>query len=419
MAVGNVSSSSTPVRNTAQAVSAQTTSSSEASSTVSSSADGFERSSGPNKFQQFANAAPRTLGHPVAATEGKGLNNSENPLRSSSGRISAEAWNEPRQILGRLTQSGATGAPHQETNGQRCGGANILAPAIMNGPDATATTLRNVASNPSNLTAAQRQQLRDISSRVDNRTASFEDLSTAQHLMFRAGNTRTTMNNALSEVQDSRLTQAERTELRRLSNNNVRINADGTANQDDLDEYSRLLTKGTGRPSRVVVANDPQRPNDMSARFLQVEISGSRINSDRGGLGDEEIANLADRTGNRVNRQVTLDPVAFNADNSSATMENLLGQLQPGEAATMRLSADGRDSNASHFVTVGRNPEGVPYVYNSDPSQGDYTLYTGNGNDLSQQPADFTRQLREYSSRVFTDVDGDLPNVIVTRPRGD
>ena len=223
----------------------------------------------------------------------------------------------------------------------------------------------------------------------------------------------------MKEVQDSRLTEAERTELRRLSNNNVRINADGTANQDDLDEYSRLLTKGTGRPSRVVVANDPQRPNDRSARFLQVEISGSRINSDQGGLGDAEIANLADRTGNRVDRQISLNIRAFNEDNSSATMEEVLGQLQRGEAATMRLSPDGQEYSASHFVTVGRNPEGVPYLYNSDPSQGDYTLYTGHGNDLSQQPEDFTRQLREYSSRVFTDVDGDLPNVIVTRPRGD
>ena len=68
-----------------------------------------------------------------------------------------------------------------------------------------------------------------------------------------------------------------------------------------------------------------------------------------------------------------------------------------------------------HFVTVGRRPDGTPFVYNSDPDQGDHTMYVGSGSDVNNQPQDFVAQLRRYSGRVRNDLDGDTPSVVVTR----
>lgn len=333
---------------------------------------------------------------------GNGLNGSGGHLASARGRIPASSWDQPERILGRLTQTPAGGSGGNSL--YRCAPANLLGQAVMNGPAATSQFLRNVAQStpPGRLTDAERRDLRDIATAVDGRTATFDQLSRAQGLLYKAGNSRTDAPGALRQaIASGRLNAAERREaqafITRLDNNDAISTRDG-------ERMSTLLTKAFGQEVRVRGYDDPQHPGDASRRFVGVEVGGRLSGGDRSGFGDDEVAGLGTLGGAR----------GRNVDFSSTTLRDVLRGLRPGEAATLRVAGTEGGENADHFVTIGRRPDGTAYLYNPDPARGDYTLFTGGRGDV--QPQAFLDQLQRVEDRTAIDPDGDTPSALVHSP---
>ena len=330
---------------------------------------------------------------------GNGLNGGSGHLASARGRIPASSWEQPERILGRLTQTPAGGSGGNSL--YRCAPANLLGQAIMNGPGVTSQLLRNVAQSTPNgrLGDAERRELRDIATAVEGRTATFEQLSRAQGLLYKAGNSRTDAPGALRQaIASGRLNAAERREAQqfvtRLDNNDAISTRDG-------ERMSALLTKAFGQDVRVRGYDDPQHPGDASRRFVGVEVGGRLTQGDRSGFGDDEVAGLGQLAGAR----------GRSVDFSSSTLRDVLRGLRPGEAATLRVSGSEGGDQADHFVTVGRRPDGTAYLYNPDPARGDYTLYTGSRGDT--QPQAFLEQLQRVEDRTVVDADGDTPSALV------
>lgn len=330
---------------------------------------------------------------------GNGLNGGSGHLASARGRIPASSWEQPERILGRLTQTPAGGSGGNSL--YRCAPANLLGQAIMNGPGATSQLLRNVAQSTPNgrLGDAERRELRDIATAVEGRTATFEQLSRAQGLLYKAGNSRTDAPGALRQaIASGRLNAAERREaqqfITRLDNNDAISTRDG-------ERMSALLSKAFGQEVRVRGYDDPQHPGDASRRFVGVEVGGRLTQGDRSGFGDDEVAGLGQLAGAR----------GRSVDFSSSTLREVLRGLRPGEAATLRVSGSEGGDQADHFVTVGRRPDGTAYLYNPDPARGDYTLYTGSRGDT--QPQAFLEQLQRVEDRTVVDADGDTPSALV------
>ncbi|MEW5851578.1 MAG: hypothetical protein AB2A00_22500 [Myxococcota bacterium] len=339
---------------------------------------------------------------------GNGLNGTETSLRTSgSGRIPASSWDNPAQLLGRLTQTPRGG---EAGNSQyRCGPSNLLGAALMNGPDATARFLERSAdsADATRLPAASQQELRDIAGRVRNRTATYEDLSRAQGLLYQAGNTRSSLQLAVEQQLDSRrLNASERRELRGYYD-------DMMANRPVTDaratRVGELLTRASGQPTTVSLVRDEHHPDDPSREYYSVSVGGRTTATDRSGFDDHELRTLSSSGGG--------SPRAESLDISVAhPTEELVGRLRPGEAATIRVSGtpprDGDPGTPDHFVTVGRRPDGTAYLYNPDPARGDHTLFTGGRG--GEQPANFLRELRRYDERISFDGDGDQPNTTVS-----
>lgn len=331
---------------------------------------------------------------------GRGLNNGSGHLASARGRIAASAWDHPEQIVGRLTQTPAGGGRGNSV--YRCGPSNMLAQAVMNGPDATARFLRRTAEQTpdSRLSAAEKTELRGIADAVQNRTATFEQLSRAQGLLYQAGNSRTDVVDACNQaVRTGRLSAAER---RQVDGFRTSLQNGGSMTTQDGATLSRLLTKAFGQQVTVRGYDDPQHPGDASRRFVGVEVGGALRRTDRSGFGDDELRRLG-TLGGAGGRDVRMD---------QTSLRQLLDGMQPGESATIRVSGDDSGSQADHFVTIGRRPDGTAYLYNPDPGRGDFTLFTGGRG--REQPQSFLDQLQRYEDRTVVDGDGDTPNAVVS-----
>jgi len=332
---------------------------------------------------------------------GRGLNGSGGHLASARGRIAPSAWDHPEQIVGRLTQTPAGGGRGNSV--YRCGPANLLAQSIMSGPDSTARFLRNAAAQTPDvrLSPAEKQELRGIADAVQNRSATFDQLSRAQGLLYQAGNSRTDVIDVCNQaLRSGRLSQAERG---RVEGYRDALSAGGNFTTQDATGLSRLLTKGLGQPVTVQGYDDPQHPGDASRRFVGVEVAGQMRRTDRSGFGDDELRQLGTLGGAR-GRDVRMD---------SSTLRQLLDGLAPGESATIRVSGDDQGSAADHFVTVGRRADGTAYVYNPDPSRGDFTLFVGARG--REQPQAFLDQLQRYEDRTVVDGDQEMPSAVVNR----
>lgn len=332
---------------------------------------------------------------------GRGLNNGSGHLASARGRIAASAWDHPEQIVGRLTQTPAGGGRGNSV--YRCGPSNLLAQSIMNGPDATARFLRRSAEQTpdSRLSPAEKTELRGIADAVQNRTATFEQLSRAQGLLYQAGNSRTDVIDACNQaVRTGRLNAAERRQV-----DGFRTSLQGGASMSTQDgaTLSRLLSKAFGQPVTVRGYDDPQHPGDQSRRFVGVEVGGTMRSTDRSGFGDDELRQLG-RLGGASGRDVRMD---------ASTLRQLFDGLAPGESATLRVSGDDSGSDANHFVTIGRRPDGTAYLYNPDPGRGDFTLFTGARG--REQPQAFLDQLQRYEDRTVVDRDQEMPSAVVNR----
>lgn len=334
---------------------------------------------------------------------GKGLNSSTagQSLRSASGRIPNGDWDHPERIVGKLTQYPARGALSAGNAQDRCAPSNLLGAAIMAGPAQGQRFLEGVSSS-SRLSGAEQRELQTIATAVGNRTATFEQLSRAQGLLYKAGNTRGDLGLAMDRalLSSSPLNRQERAKVQALQQRVV-VQGGGMT-QLEANELSRLLTKGHGG-SRVDVQllDDPHHPGDASRQFWGVSVA-----NDRSGYDDAELNGLVS-SGRNTTRPVTID-------NTVATpFVDVLGRINAGESITLRVSGTDDGFDADHFITLGKRSDGTPYVYNPDPAQGDFTLYTGSAS--GRQPQGFLDQLTKYEGRISFDNDGDQPQALATR----
>jgi len=335
-------------------------------------------------------------------------------VATTTGPITAAQWSSPREIVGRLTQNPAGEAGGVNAS-ERCGPANLLAASLMNGPGAAATTLRGAA-NSTQLSAAERTSLRGIADRVEARTATFEDLSHAQALMYRAGNNERMANSVFSEVNTALVAAGQRAEAAGDTAGLAQVQADSNLLQrtlpivdagGSLSEADRSATQAAlqryGAPGVLTRVTDPQN----SARNDWVLRGGPR--TDDSGFSDRELESLA-RTSTGWAQARNMDTLS-----TDRPLRTLLGDppngLANGQAATMRVAGSRGDADPNHFITIGRQPDGTPYLYNPDPARGDHVLVWGD--------ADVQRALARYDTsrgRVRADGDGDRPNVVITQP---
>lgn len=356
-----------------------------------------------NALRAGANAS-RPLGGGASDISGSGLNNSADSLRSSTGPIPASAWDNPANVVGHLTQTPGRG---QVTNSQsRCAPSSLFGGALMNGPDAGARMLDNAATNadPGQLTTAQRDEMRGIAGRLRDRTASYEDLSRAQSLLYRTGNTEVTAMSAAYAASDSRrLSAGQRRQLDGLINHMETPGS--TLSSQQRTQLESLLTRANGRRTQLVSMTDPAHPEQS---HWGVRLEGAASERDRSGFNDREVSQLADVAGTNPSNAHQIDIA------QERPMQHLIDQLEPGQSVTVRMHhedpGDALDAAADHFVTFGRTPSGQPYIYNPDPSNGDHTLYTGNTNGSPN--AGFDRELRRYDDRIAFESDGDIPNAV-------
>lgn len=332
---------------------------------------------------------------PVAMTTGpSGVNTIDGPKPSAAGKISKEEWDNPQKLLGKLTQNPASGAT--VNSGHRCGPSALMGAAIMQGPDSTAKYLTNVADAPKNnrLSDAEKTELKGIAEKVKNKEATFEDMGRAQDLTYKSGNrvrdVGSTIQEALAPPQNANLSGAEQTELKGL------ITAKGTP--ENMQRVGELVTKASGHPSRVV--KDPDAPG---AYLMTVE--GSRSANDTSAYTDREVAELAEIGGTKLSSE----PM------TNETVKGIFKDLKPGESAVLRVSAhpplasDTEVRPANHFVTIGKRKDGTAFIYNSDPSLRDPTLFVGGKGD--KQNAAFMKELAKYEERTGIDPNGHQPKV--------
>lgn len=358
----------------------------------------------PRATDDFEPSQPRgvALGHGVAPHDsGRGLNGTSGTLRSSSGRISGEAWNNPEQIVGHLTQNPARGEPGNSA--WRCGPSSLLGSALMQGPTAAANFLDGVADGAaaSRLPAAQQTELRGIATSIRNGTATFEQLSRAQDLLYRAGNARGDVEALMTRTISSMPRGAARTELQGLL---TQLQGPQGWLPQHATRAQQLLTTATGQNVTIGLVDDPQHPGDEARQYYSLDVGGRQAGADRSGFDDAEINGLA-TLGGATTRQVQLD--------SSARVQDLFAQLRPGETMTIRVGGSIDSDVSDHFVSIGRRADGTGFIYNTDPSNGDYTLFTGSRSD--PQPASFQAQLERYNERLLLDTDNDMPNATISR----
>lgn len=331
-------------------------------------------------------------GHGASATRRGGV------MRTGDGSTTPRDWEDPTRVLSHLTQRGNAAAPSEArtSEGDRCGAAALLGGAIMNGPSATADLLTTAADNHGNaLTEPDRTRLRAIASEVTSGTVPYADLNEAQAILYRAGDTR----------RD--LTDADRTAIHEAA---ASSHAAGSLGWATVDRAASAVEAGrTVSSSEVDALNRAMERSGHSLR-LDNDSGVTRAVVDRAdasydgasGMSDSEEAGLARSTGSGLTRR--LGP----HEDVVTLLSSEDGGLAPGQAATLRIDpvTGDDDHSASHFVTVGRDPSGRPYIYNPDPGPGDRALVWGD---------DATRAARDYSTRLDTTHTNE--SVIISRHR--
>src|SRR5262249_39494789 len=109
----------------------------------------------------------------------------------------------------------------------RCGPTNLLAGALLQGGDVAARFIeKSAASAGGHLVEGQKQDLKDIASRIRSRTATYDDLAYAGELLYRSANRRMTLGQWLNENPvPPRLTAAQATQLGTLLAKGDRVTA--------------------------------------------------------------------------------------------------------------------------------------------------------------------------------------------------
>lgn len=313
-----------------------------------------------------------------------GRNLGSGPLNSSTGPIPQSAWSDPTLLVGAMTQNRA--GAQLSSSAARCGNTNLFAAALLSGPAAAAKLLQTTAQGSKLLTPGQKKDLTDLAARIKNHTATFEDLSAAQDLLYAASNTRSTFGDVNTELaaNGNLLQGADLAKYERLKAKIPELNA------AEQRQFSELLSTAIDREVSVVIENDPRLGKQLYVNSFPGSISG-----DTSGLDDKELTAAA-RAGGAA-------PVKLAFDASKpGSVEAVMAKLKPGESVVLRVGLDSSSTAADHFVTVGKLKDGRPYVYNPDPYGGDATLTVGVVK--GPQSASFRNEVAKYSARARRDL---------------
>jgi hypothetical protein len=312
-------------------------------------------------------------------------------MPSTSGRIPASAWADPTVLVGQLRQSAVTVDDANARN--RCGPTNLLVAALLQGPDAAAKFLDQMAANGRNLTKAEKADLKALADQVRNKNASYEDLSLAMDYAYRAGDRRMGIDQWVSTFPSLGNTPPthpglSNTEVTRLLTLALK---QGNAKPAELQELSRLVSKASGVTMTATIANDISVNKQLIALNYKAGEPELRNGNIPGGFDDGELRALAgmatQRAGNVAYDLHGRDPVG-----------SVLQRLKPGESAVIPLSGSPTSNRADHYISVGILKDGRPYIYNPDPFRGDATLTVGRSS--GPQTQSFTDELTKYNQRA-------------------
>ena len=317
-------------------------------------------------------------------------------LPGKTGPIPAEAWKNTPEIVGNLRQD--TGSASDLSGDDRCGPTNLLAGALLQGQAKAAAFLDKQATSP-NLNPEQKSQLKEIAKAIGHGTASYDQLNKAGDLLYRAANTRTTLGEVVGEYFDrSKLEHGEAQALNQLAAKSPNLNP------AEMKQAADLLKKATDGKLELTSGPDP-RGNGKQVPFVKVN-SGS---TDSSGLDDGELMAHAKAGGLKVSSHPIDVAGVGDGEDVSATM---LAKLKPGESMVLRIGlTNGEQPN--HFVTIGKLPDGRPYIYNPSPGSGDSTLMVRN-----QKPSDvdnFDSALDELDKRIGKDPGGAIPRTLTVK----
>lgn len=311
--------------------------------------------------------------------------------KTGTGKIPKEAWDNPAQLVGALTQNPASGP----NAGNTCGPSSMLGSTLMAGPEKAARFLENVGTaHGAKLTSAERTELLAIASRVRNKAASWEDLSRGQALLFKAGNTHgdgDTLVPALNAAPKNRdgsyanLTAADDKELRAM------MTQKEAWTDPQAKRLEELFNRATGRSMHMDKVDGGWAPR----------LEGGLEAYDKGGYGDAEARKLAELGGLRPS-----------GGDDRGKLTELAAKLKPGEALSVRVGGNEDAETSNHFITIGRRDDGTLYVYNSDPAKGDPTLLVGGKGEGTDE---FKKQLEAYGLRQPQDPNGKFPPAISYR----
>jgi hypothetical protein len=302
-----------------------------------------------------------------ASPERLGVNTTPNNLRSASGPIAAADWNNPSSIAARLTQTPAGGATVNSP--RRCGPASLLGATVLQGRDATARLADNLARG-----ADAPAPLRAIAARLRAGSSSFEDLSTLQDEMFAQGNRR---DFSLTHALDAgRATVRNGQGVDGLSEDRGQFEVN-RALSPVTSEGAQALSRLTGRDIRV----------QGNLYYEQMPATDARTAS--GGFTYSEALELARTTHGAAEQH------------AMGALGDRYMQLHIGESIAFSARGGPASTRDDHFIVLGRDRQGRPFLYNPDPSPGDATLTLGSAQ--GPQPAAFLTALAEYDQRRLTD----------------
>ena len=246
--------------------------------------------------------------------------NAGQPPLTPNGPIPRADWARPEVIVGRLTQvSVDQSGPNAWV---RCGPSSLLAGALLRGKDAAAQLLDKVADNRrGQLTDVERRVLHGIAGNLRSGGATFNELSLAQDLLYRAGSTRASVGDWRSQFAAvPHLAPDKAARLDELLRNPK------APTPAQLREMSQLISTSMGRKVTAEVVDEPLLGGPGIMLNFEARTGAGRDGMFDGGLDDTELQRLIVAGG------MSGQAVAYRHSNGSG-IQGVFGRLGPGESA--------------------------------------------------------------------------------------
>lgn len=324
-------------------------------------------------------------------------------MPSKTGPIPAGMWKNPAELVSNLRQD--TGAPGDVSGDDRCGPTNLLASRLLTGGSKAAADFLAAEAKSPNLSPAEQKRLTELSKAVRSETATFDHLNEATTLLYKAGNTRTSLTQF---VHDPAIANASLDKLGPAANTLRTLLGKATSDPKhfsagEAKQLSELLTKLTGKETKVSISVDPRNPKNS---FAQVAVTSA----DHSGLDDGELSQFAKAGGLKSSGgAINVKGVDEGYDVTNMMLE----KLKPGESMVLRVGLTGGDESPNHFITIGRMKDGRPFIYNPSPQGGDATLVLGKAK--GEQTEQFTGITDAIDRRIKRDDDGAIPRTLTVK----